>query len=192
MRVSCINFRQKVYTSNVYLIRGNHNALTDVNTLIDTGSNESVVNYIYDIYTGVGKKKVDQVILTHSHFDHTGGLEAIKQTFSPSIFAHTKTDGINQVVKDGDVLKIGDEDGHILHVPDHSNDSICILCKASKIAFTGDTPIFNLNDNREFSNQYITFIKQLFKYNIKTIYPGHGNAIKIDPQSILRHFNHLF
>ncbi len=192
MRVSCINTRQKVYSSNVYFVRGNHNALPDMNTLIDTGSTGFVVNDIHDIHTGVGKKKIDQVILTHGHFDHTGGLQEIKKTFSPTIYARAKIKGVDRVVKDGDILKIGDDTGHILNIPDHSNDSICILCKASKIAFTGDTPILGIPENREFTAEYISFIKQLFKYDIRTIYPGHGTVIKMTPQKILRYFEHFF
>ncbi len=163
MRISCINTRQKVYSSNVYFVRGNHNALPDMNTLIDTGSTGFVVNHIYDIHTGVGKKKINQVILTHGHFDHTGGLQEIKKTFSPTIYAHTKIKGVDRLIKDGDILKIGDDTGHILNIPDHSNDSVCILCKASKTAFTGDLPINGIPKDRKFTAEYILFINSTLR-----------------------------
>ncbi|MEA1943993.1 MAG: MBL fold metallo-hydrolase, partial [Euryarchaeota archaeon] len=69
MKVLNLTSDSKMYTSNVYLITGTWNAIDDLNTLVDVGRDPSVIEKINNASTGVGKKRVEQVVLTHSHYD---------------------------------------------------------------------------------------------------------------------------
>ncbi len=73
-----LSAKSKIYTSNVYLLTGDWNCIQDVNTLVDVGRDPSVIDEIYQASTGVGKTKVEKVILTHNHYDHTSLLPQIK------------------------------------------------------------------------------------------------------------------
>ena len=71
MRVYRFPKNEQIYSSNVYLIRGDFNRLSDINTLIDTGGDDSVLEKIETINTGVGKKAVEQIInLFFYKFEH--------------------------------------------------------------------------------------------------------------------------
>ncbi len=189
MRVTRVLVNPKLYSSNVYFVRGDYNALIDKNTLIDTGADGYIVNHINKIHTGVGKRRIEQVILTHNHFDHSGGIVPIKEKYGVPVFAFSKAPNIDVLLKNKDYIKIGDENALILHVPDHSHDSICILCKESKLAFIGDTPIFKSDNKERFTQQYLFFIEQLVKYEIFTLYPGHGNVLKLTRKMLLKFIN---
>ena len=72
-----------VYTSNVYFVLGSSNAMEDVNTLVYVGMDPLVLDRIDQAATGVGKKRVAQVVLTHNHFDYAGLLPRIRERFKP-------------------------------------------------------------------------------------------------------------
>ena len=82
MRITNLTEDSKLYTSNVFLILGTWNTVEDITTLVDVGSDYTIINKIEGINTGLGKKKIDQVILTHSHSDHAAILSKIKDAFN--------------------------------------------------------------------------------------------------------------
>jgi len=174
--VKIINLTEnsKLYTSNVFLVLGDWNTIDDVNTLIDVGSDENIINKIENINTGLGKKKVDQVIITHNHSDHAALLPIIKEVFNPKIYAfdsHLK--GVDQVLWDGYVLRIGEKQFEVFHTPIHSSDSICLFCREGGILFAGDTPIPNDLQMDISKNSYSAKFLENWDF-VKTIYFGHG------------------
>ena len=74
MKVISLKRHPKAYSCNAYLVLGSWNRLEDMNTLVDVGIDGFVIDEIERISTGCGKKPVEQVVLTHGHFDHAGGL----------------------------------------------------------------------------------------------------------------------
>ncbi|MBW2597443.1 MAG: hypothetical protein JRC55_01960 [Deltaproteobacteria bacterium] len=65
MKVINLTSSSNVYTSNVYFLLGDHNALDDVNTLIDVGRDPAVIDMIKHLDTGVGKKRVPRRSSSH-------------------------------------------------------------------------------------------------------------------------------
>ncbi|MFH0999163.1 MAG: MBL fold metallo-hydrolase [Pseudomonadota bacterium] len=70
MKIVPILGKNNVYSSNVYTVMGDWKRIEDVNTLVDVGNDPSIIEVIGKMNMGVGKSKVEQVILTHDHFDH--------------------------------------------------------------------------------------------------------------------------
>jgi len=175
MKIINLTENSKQYTSNVYLVLGTWNSIDDINTLIDVGSDETIIKKIEDINTGLGKKKVDQVILTHSHSDHAALLPRIKETFNPKIHAfNSHQKGIDHILKDGDFLRIGEQQFEIFHISAHSYDSICLFGKDDGVLFAGDTSFPIQFENTVLKKENVEVLLRLQSQNIKKVYPGHG------------------
>jgi glyoxylase-like metal-dependent hydrolase (beta-lactamase superfamily II) len=178
--VNVINLTKdsKIYTSNVFYVRGDWNTISDTNTLIDVGKDPAIFDSIEKINSGLGKNKIDQVILTHSHSDHIALLPHVIEKYKPKkIYALNKhIEGVNHVLKDGQEIRIGDKFCEVFHISAHSNDSVCIYCKENGILFAGDTffPIEFENELLKAQNAFV--ISRLERKSIKQIFYGHGSA----------------
>ncbi|CAG1000839.1 putative polyketide biosynthesis zinc-dependent hydrolase PksB [Methanosarcinales archaeon] len=187
MKIQNLSGGSTIYTSNVYLITGTWNAFNDVNTLIDVGRDPAIIEIINNASTGVGKKRIDQVILTHSHYDHANLLPRIRDIFNPQVFAFSPSlEGVDHLLKDGEVLKMGDRIFEIIYAPGHSNDSICIYCEEEQILFVGDTNIHIQCTDGSYEKRFVMALEKLRRMNVKRIYSGHGNPILNNCNEIIR------
>jgi len=167
-----------IYTANAYLVLGTWNAIQDVNTLVDVGRDPLIIDAVKAINTGLGKPKVNQVILTHSHYDHTSMLPEIKKHFKPSVYAFSRfLSGVDYQVKDNQKISIADETFEIIYSPGHSHDSICLYCEAEGILFSGDTPVIIYTQDGTYEPTFIAAMEKISQRDIQIIYPGHGNPI---------------
>ena len=142
MRVILLENSGLLYSSNAYLVLGDWSAIGDVNTLIDVGRDPAVLDALELAPTGVGKRAVEQVVLTHGHYDHVEVLGAIRKRFQPTVCAfHGAVEGVDRVLRDGDELQAGDRTFEVLHTPGHSSDSICLYCPEEGALFAGDTTL---------------------------------------------------
>jgi glyoxylase-like metal-dependent hydrolase (beta-lactamase superfamily II) len=175
MKIEILRTNPKLYSSRVYHVRGDWNALSDVNTLIDVGTDGYILDHIKTISTGVGKKRVEQVILTHEHFDHAAGLKFIKAEYSPVVYSFARMPLTDVLIEDGMELTVGNEKAILLHTPGHSHDSVCIYCKESKVLFAGDTAINIKTPGGSYPKDYVEALEKLNSLDIETIYAGHDD-----------------
>ncbi len=93
---------------------------------------------------------VKYIILTHGHFDHTGGTEFYRRAFPKAqlvsgekekeLLVSSKEVGsitADIYVNDGDELPCGDMTLKFIETPGHTIGGICIL--VGKVLFSGDT-----------------------------------------------------
>lgn len=188
MRVTLLKKNPSVYSCNVYYVRGNWNAIDDVNTLIDTGTDAFAMYEIEEmVSTGVGKRKIEQIILTHEHFDHAGGLKYIlEKKYKPEVIAYSNIPGITRKAYDNMHLKVGDRICKVLHTPGHSHDSICIYCPDDKILFSGDTALRIQTPGGSYSREYVEALKRLTDLNVESIYSGHDDPVLTDGWKIIK------
>jgi len=178
MKIYNLTEHSTVYTSNVYLITGSYNAIGDVNTLVDVGRDLSILEMILEISTGVGKKQVDKVVLTHNHYDHTSMLQNVKKVFNPRVYAFSKSlEGVDRILKDGEIIKMGDKLFEVLHTPGHSTDSICLFCHDGGVLFSGDTPVIIRSSDSTYESGFIKAMERLCRRDVKEIYFGHGEPM---------------
>ncbi len=77
----------RIGITNCYLIKSNN-----TNILIDTGQSM----YFNKLKTFLNRnltsqnKKLDYLILTHTHYDHAGNASKVKENFKPQIIVHEK------------------------------------------------------------------------------------------------------
>ena len=127
-----------IYSCNSYLILGDWNRIEDVNTLIDPGTDSYILAEIESLATGFGKVAVEQIILTHNHFDHAGAIGELKQRFGAKVFAFVEMAGVDELLYHGAFIKAGDDYLEVLHAPGHSSDSVCLHCRSNRSLFSGD------------------------------------------------------
>jgi len=164
-----------VYTSNVYLVTGTNNTLPDVNTLIDVGRDPRILDLLPNESTGVGKRAVEQVIITHNHYDHTGMLKAIVEQYHPRVYAFSShLANVDILLKDKDEIIAGDRNFEVIHTPGHSSDSICLFCKKDGVLFVGDTPVIIRFAGDTYTTAFHQALERICQKNVTTIYFGHG------------------
>jgi len=186
MRVISLKKSARIYSSNIYLVLGDWNHINDVNTVVDVGANGAAMEELEKLSTGVGKNPVEQVVLTHGHFDHTGGLPSVKEKYNPLVYAFAEIKGVDRLLTDGQFLRLGDRDLEVIHTPGHSTDSICLYCKDEKVLFSGDTPIQIKSPGGTYERAFVNALERLSSLDVKTIYPGHGSPITRNPGQVIR------
>jgi hydroxyacylglutathione hydrolase len=151
-----------------------------------------------------------KIINTHCHIDHILGSAYVKNTYSVPFIIHRlelpllasaeqqriifgleKGETVNPdlFVDEGDIIKFGESELMVLHIPGHSPGGISLVNNKSKIAFTGDT-LFQGSIGRSDlpggdHNLLVKSIKdKLFALDPATIvYPGHGPATTVGEES---------
>jgi len=178
VKVKNLSAKSRIYTSNVYLLTGDWNCMEDINTLIDVGRDPSIIDEIYQASTGVGKSRIEQVILTHNHYDHASLLPNIKNLFNPKVYAYSSyLEGIDCDLKGGELIKVADRICEIIYTPGHSNDSICIYCEEEKSLFAGDTPLIIRSVGGSYEERYVKALEYICKKDVRTIHFGHGEPL---------------
>lgn len=189
MKVINLTESSGLYTSNVYLVTGTWNRLSDLNTLIDVGRDPIVIETIlHKAATGVGKHKVEQVVITHNHYDHTEILPKIIEVFHPKVYAYSSSlAGVDQQLFDEESLFIGDRTFQVFHAPGHSSDSIFIYNEEEGVLFAGDNPLMIIGNENEYHEQFLKVLMMLGRKRLEKIYPGHGKPISHGALEIIKH-----
>jgi len=195
------------YDSNVYLLED------DDPIIVDTGSGMYADTTLEDISKMVPLKKVERIVLTHSHFDHIGGAEAFQKATGARLFLHeeealpmkagddslTVSDmfgsRLNKLdiepLKSGQRLKCGSSELEVIHSPGHSPGSIVLYDKSSASAFVGDTVFCDGGVGRWDMPggdlaQLMKSLRRLGSLGLRSMYPGHGPYAEGDAQQHLR------
>src|SRR6201991_2971891 len=106
------------------------------------------------------------VLVTHHHGDHVGGIAELKQKYNCRVVApHDKTAKIPLVdvrVKQGDILKVGTLLARVLETPGHTLDHISYVFDDDKALFAADT-LFSIGCGRVFEGNYPMMWDSLLK-----------------------------
>src|SRR5579871_3784629 len=87
--------------------------------------------------------RLTDILVTHHHHDHTGGIEALKERHRCRVVApHAEADGIPEVdetVRESDVVRVGSLAAHVIATPGHTAGHISYFLPTEKLVFVGDT-----------------------------------------------------
>jgi hydroxyacylglutathione hydrolase len=100
--------------------------------------------------TGNGWKLTD-ILVTHHHRDHTGGIEALKQRYGCRVVAPRreaeKIPAVDETVGEGETVKVGNLAANVLETPGHTLGQIAYWFHGDKVVFVGDT-LFSIGCGR--------------------------------------------
>jgi glyoxylase-like metal-dependent hydrolase (beta-lactamase superfamily II) len=185
MKIIPLMKNDKLYSCNSYLILGEWNRVEDLNTLIDPGIDGFVLQEIEHLSTGFGKVAVEQIILTHNHFDHAAGVMAIKERYKARVLASIDGPGVDEILTNGRFVRAGDDFLEVIHTPGHSSDSICLHAPAAKALFSGDTQLRVNQVDNGYTREYILGLTKLAGLNIESIYSGHDAPITVGCHALI-------
>jgi len=177
--------------NNVYLLSDEESKKA---CLIDASKGDEIIEGIKK--AGV---ELEYIILTHGHFDHTNGLDEIREAFPDAKLVAAKKEakmlydrkmsmgkgGIvpDIWVKDGDIISVGNIEIKVIETPGHSSGSICLL--AGKNLFSGDT-LFQASIGRtDFATGSFEEISESIHNKLFTlpddtrVFPGHNDETTI-------------
>jgi len=141
--------------------------------------------------------KLTDILITHHHGDHVGGVAELKQRYGCRVVApHDKTTkiaNVDQRVANGDVVKVGNLLARVLETPGHTLDHISYVFDNDKALFAADT-LFSIGCGRVFEGNYPMMWESLLKLRALPddfrLYCGHEYtpsnvkfALSVDPDN---------
>jgi hydroxyacylglutathione hydrolase len=141
--------------------------------------------------------KLTDILITHHHHDHVGGVAELKQKYGCRVVApHDKTSKIANVdlrAAHGDVVKVGELLARVLETPGHTLDHISYVFDTEKTLFAADT-LFSIGCGRVFEGTYPMMWDSLLKLRALPddfkLYCGHEYtasnvkfALTVDPDN---------
>lgn len=170
---------QMGFTSNVFLVDGERTVL------VDAGNDFDVVSEIRD-----NVDDLDAVIMTHTHPDHVGNLDAVTEAFDVEVWGYdTDQPGIDNAIEDGETIRMGDHSYQPLHTPGHKNDHLCFYSPDANVLFAGDLIFqngsFGRTDLPEGDHQrLVESIDRVLEWidaDLAAMHTGHGPSVERNP-----------
>ncbi len=147
--------------------------------------------------------RVEAVLLTHSHPDHSAGAGALRERYDVPIMAHPAAAdqlsfAIDRHLHDGDVLASGRDPKwrlRCIHTPGHDPGHLCFLEESTGALLAGDM-VANPGTivvSRKYAGDMAAFIdslERLLEVNCKLIIPAHGQPAGSPREFLGAHLDH--
>lgn len=181
--------------NNCYLItdeKTNKSALVDC-----TEDSDKMMNFIE-------WANLEYILLTHGHFDHIGGVKAVKAKTGAKVVISKEDEpmltssklslaafcgGVQNnteadiLISDGDVITLGESEIKAIATPGHTKGGFCYVCDGK--IFTGDTMFFCSCGRTDFPGgsplEIVQSLKKIASLDGNLIvYPGHDRQSTLD------------
>jgi hydroxyacylglutathione hydrolase len=141
--------------------------------------------------------KLTDILITHHHGDHVGGVAELKQRYGCRVVAPhdkaAKIADVDQRVANADVVKIGNLLARVVETPGHTLDHISYVFDNDKALFAADT-LFSIGCGRVFEGNAPMMWESLLKLRALPddfrLYCGHEYtasnvrfALSVDPDN---------
>ena len=157
---------------------------TGKSVLIDPGADPQILEEMI-----AGTDPV-AILLTHSHGDHIGALEAMRERLDVPLMAHAgpHAGGVTldpeRTLVSGDQIQVGNHVLVVFETPGHINDQVCFAIENDARIIVGDT-LFEGGPGKTWSTeQFQTSLNTLREVVLSwpddsICYPGHGPFFRL-------------
>ena len=160
---------------------------------------------------------IEKILLTHSHWDHFADAYPLKMRTSALVYVHpldaknVENPGSDRIplffpihsvkpdrlLKEGDLIQVGDLTLLVIHSPGHSPGSVCFYLREQNILFSGDTlfqgSIGNLHLPTSEPSLMWESLRKLAQLPKETrVVPGHGADTLIGKEEWLLRAEEIF
>jgi glyoxylase-like metal-dependent hydrolase (beta-lactamase superfamily II) len=170
--------------------------------VIDPGDDIDQITAILDRH----HLTVKSIVITHAHIDHIGGAQKLRALTGAPVYMNEndsfladnlamqaawlgietpQNPGIDSPAREGDVLRAGAIEAHVIHTPGHTPGSISLFIPAENKLIAGDT-LFKSSIGRtdlpggDFRTIMMSIRDKLYTLPESTIViPGHGEPTDI-------------
>jgi glyoxylase-like metal-dependent hydrolase (beta-lactamase superfamily II) len=169
----------QAFTSNAFLVAG------DRTVLVDTGANFDAVDHLRKDVDGL-----DAVVLTHTHPDHIGNVDAVCEAFDVDVWGFDPDHPVvDHAIADESELSMGNRTFRALHTPGHKDDHLCFLSTDGEVLFAGDLVFqnggFGRTDleggDRDLLVQSIERLLAEADETLQELHVGHGPSVVDNP-----------
>ena len=198
------------FAANCYIVGSTS---TNQGMIIDPGADASTIMRTVQ-QTGLS---ISIIVITHAHMDHVGAIREVQQKTNAKFAIHEAEKGFvfstpmrmltslgvspvkspprpDRLVKDGDLIDLGDLHFEVLYTPGHSSGGICLL--GHGVVFSGDT-LFKLGIGRtDFPGMSHERLMNSIREKLMVlpdetvVYPGHGPPTTIGDERRRNPFLH--
>ncbi len=195
--ISVSKVRVGVLSVNCYVVTDKASGRTAV---IDPGELNGELDALLQ---EIGYDKVDLILLTHGHFDHIGGVKALKEKTQGRakvcLYKDEKklandpylnlslpfcgeplsnTVDVDTELNDGDEIKLGESVFKVLFTPGHTSGGVCYICDHD--IFSGDTLFCRSVGRTDFPTSDMSRMKDSLKKLAALdgdyeVHPGHNS-----------------
>ncbi len=186
--------------------------------IIDPGPDSKA--HLSSIMKYIGKKKVTDILLTHSHIDHSplsrqlkietgariigyGAADEARTTFMKKLSSSLDLGGkegidkdlvLDEKVYEKQILKLNNYSIEVVHTPGHLSNHICFSLKERKILFSGDHVMgwatTLISPPDGDLGSFMNSLEKLSAREELIYYPGHGKPLKDPKKMVIAQIKH--
>ena len=176
--------------TNQYLL--GRDEITVIDVALPSAEN---IDGLLEQVEAMGGKRVEKILLTHIHRDHSGGALALKKRSGARLGISRLRAGFlggeDFTYGGGDRIPYDGGELMVVHTPGHESGHCCFYEPKQQLLFTGDhilgrgTTVIPPPDGDMAA--YIQSLEKLLELKIRSLLPGHGPALD-DPYGKIKEY----
>lgn len=139
-----------------------HDTVQDVRAVVDPGEAAPVER-------ALGNEKLDLILLTHHHADHTGGVDALRHRYGARVAGpaseRRRLPTLDIALSPGDPIMVGAERGETIATPGHADGHVAFYFPSVPALFSGDA-LFSLGCGRLLEGSAAQLFESLHRFDM--------------------------